>query len=240
MSKTVLITGANKGIGFACAEVFAENGYNVIITGRSEERLRAAVERLGGRAEYSLWDVSMVKDAENAVLKAHEKFGKIDTFINNAGIVTDEDIRQVDFLEKTEAAWDETMNINLKGLFFCCQAEAKYMISNDIKGHIVNVCSENSFRAANNAYCISKWGARGLTVGLGKELSKYGIVLNGIAPGETATEILRQKEGERVKMISPRGERAMPKEIAEAIYFLANSKNIIGEILVSDGGRRLY
>ena len=114
------------------------------------------------------------------------------------------------------------------------------MIENKIEGHLVNVCSEMSFRDAYDAYCISKWGARGLTQGLAKRLAKDNIILNGIAPGETATEILRQEEGKPFKIDSPRGERAMPSEIAEAIYFLANSKNIIGKVLVSDGGRSLY
>ena len=77
-------------------------------------------------------------------------------------------------------------------------------------------------------------------MGLAKRLSKEGIILNGVAPGETATEIFRRKEGEHFAINSPRGERAMPHEIAEAIYFMANSANIIGEILVSDGGRRLH
>lgn len=132
------------------------------------------------------------------------------------------------------------MNTNLKGLFFALQAEAKYMIEKEIHGHIVNVCSEMSFRPAYNAYTASKWGAMGLTRGLAKRLAPYGIILNGVAPGETATEILRQEEGVPHKIKSPRGERAMPVEIAEAIYFLAGSKNMIGSVLLSDGGRSLH
>ncbi len=239
--KTVLITGGNKGIGFACAKQFLDNGYHVMIAGRSKERLEDALSRLNSnKAAYVLWDVADISAAAPAISAAHAIFGDIDTFINNAGIVTDEDITGKDFLEKTEEAWDATMNTNLKGLFFAIQAQARYMIGQGIEGHIVNVCSEMSFRPAYNAYTSSKWGARGLTMGLAKRLAKDGIVLNGIAPGETATEIFRRPEGERKAINSPRGERAMPQEIAEAIYFLANSKNIIGEVLVSDGGRRLH
>lgn len=163
-------------------------------------------------------------------------------FINNAGIVCDDDIgeRAVGFFEKTEAGWDETMNINLKGLFFALQAEAMYMKENNIKGNIVNVCSEMGFRPAANAYCISKWGVRGMTMGIGKQLASLGIVVNGIAPGETATKILRQREGDIKKIASPRGVQASTEEIAEAIFFLSQSRNIIGEILVSDGGRSLF
>ncbi len=239
--KTALITGGNKGIGFASAKLFLENGYNVIITGRNEEKLRDAVSRLGyDNCRYVIWDVSDISAIAPAIEKAHSFFGNIDVFVNNAGIVSDEDITGKDFLEKTEKSWDETMNINLKGLFFALQEETKYMKENQIKGNIVNLCSEVAFIPAFDAYRISKWGVRGMTEGIAKVIAKYGIVLNAVAPGETATEILRQKEGERVMNRSPRGERAMPSEIAEAIFFLANSRNIIGEVLLSDGGHHLF
>jgi len=237
--RTVLITGANKGIGFASAQYFSDRGDHVIITGRSEERLQNAVRRLGGSAEYAVWDVTDIHAAPSVLQAVHDRVGAIDVIVNNAGIVTDEDISGSDFLTKTEEAWDQTMNTNLKGLFFAIQAEARYMIDHNIRGHIVNVCSEMSFRPANNAYKISKWGALGMTKGLAKTLAQYGIILNGVAPGETATEILRQKEGEPHPMKSPRGERAMPSEIAEVIYFAAGSKNMIGSVLLSDGGRSL-
>lgn len=238
--KTVLITGANKGIGFATAKLFLNNGYHVILAGRNEQRLIEAKEKLSNAVEYIVWDVSDIQQAAIALAHAHRYYGNIDTIVNNAGIVSTEDITGGDFLDKTEQAWDETMNINLKGLFFAIQAEAKYMIQNSISGHIVNVCSEMSYRAAYNAYTISKWGALGMTKGLGRRLAQEHIILNGVAPGETATEIFRTEEGIPVKINSPRGERAMPAEIAEAIYFLANSKNIIGQVLISDGGRSLH
>lgn len=237
--RTVLITGANKGIGFATAQYFLERGDKVVITGRNEQKLREAVVRLGGNVDYAVWDVSDIHAGAAVLRSVHERVGAIDVIVNNAGIVTDEDISGSDFLTKTEQAWDKTMNTNLKGLFFAVQAEAKYMIEHEIRGHIVNVCSETGFRPAYNAYRISKWGAVGLTKGLAKKLAPYGIILNGVAPGETATEIFRQKEGEPRRLNSPRGEQAMPREIAEAIYFVAGSKNMIGSVLLSDGGRGL-
>ena len=239
--KTAFITGASKGIGFACAKKFIEKGYSVIITARNEDRLKAAKQTLGEKCEYIVWDSSDTKSASKILDKAHSFFGDISVFVNNAGIVHDEDsgASYVDFLYKTEDAWDKTMAINLKGVFFTCQAQAKYMIERSIKGNIVNICSEMGFRPAANAYGISKWGVRAMTEGIATNLAKYGIVVNGVAPGETATEILRQAENEIQEIDSPRGIQATPDEIAEAVYFMANSKNIIGEILVSDGGRRL-
>ena len=239
---TVLITGANRGIGFAAAKIFISCGYNVIISGRNENKLIKAKEKLGKNAEYVVWDISDVSSSEKAIEKAHSLFGNINVFVNNAGIVCSDDNGpgQVDFFQKSEAGWDVTMDINLKGTFFALQAEAKYMKNNNIKGNIVNICSEMGFRPALFAYGISKWGVRAMTMGAGAYLAPYGIVVNAVAPGETATEILHQKEGEIKEIKSPRKIQATPHEIAEAIYFLSKSRNIIGEVLVSDGGRRLY
>ena len=114
-NKTVLITGANKGIGFATAKKFLSEGYNVIISGRNEERLKAAKERLGGNTEYILWDVSDISQAPLVMEQAHLFFGNIDTFINNAGIVKDE---PGDFFKKTENVVKKTGYIVEKGEHF--------------------------------------------------------------------------------------------------------------------------
>lgn len=238
----VLITGANKGIGYATAKLFHYNGHKVILAGRNVDKLFAAKKKIGKNTEYIVWDISHVSSAMPSIKKAHSIWGNIDIFVNNAGIVCSEDNgpKAVDFFHKTEIGWDETMNVNLKGMFFALQAEAQYMRDRGIKGNIVNVCSEMGFRPAPFAYGVSKWGVRGMTMGIGKELAPLGIVVNGIAPGETATEILHQREGDIKYILSPRGVQATPEEIAEAIYFLSQSRNIIGEILVSDGGRSLF
>ncbi len=238
--KTVLITGSNKGIGFHAAKKFSENGYNVIISGRNEARLAEASGKLGGNIKYIVWDIADFGQNEKIIDNAHKYFGNIDVFVNNAGIVTDTTLSGSGITDETEASWNDTMGINLTGTFFALQAEIKYMIKNKIRGHIVNVCSEMAFRARADAYTISKWGVRGMIYGSALEAAPYGIIINGIAPGETATEILKQKENEPFKMKSPRGERAMPYEIAADIFHLAESKNIIGGILNSDGGRSLY
>lgn len=239
MKKTVLVIGGSKGIGFATAKKFMENDFNVIITGRNIERLKKASIALNN-CPYIIWDVKDVSKAEEYVATAHDCFGSIDVFVNNAGIVTDAQWNGEGFPNVSMSTWDDTMDVNLRGIYFLCQAEAKYMIKNAIKGHIVNVCSEMGFRAAPDAYGISKWGVRGMTLGIARSLATHKIVVNAVAPGETATEILRQKEDVITKMDSPRGIRAMPCEIANAIYFLATDDNMIGTILQTDGGRSLY
>ncbi len=239
MNKNVLVIGGSKGIGFATAKKFIKNGFNVIITGRNAERLKKASTELNN-CPYLEWDIGDVSKAEEYVEKAHNFYGDIDVFVNNAGIVTDAQWNGENFPDLRVSTWDETMNVNLRGIYFVCQAEAKYMIRNSIKGHIVNVCSEMGFRAASDAYGISKWGIRGMTLGIARTLAPYKIIVNAVAPGETATEILRQTEGVETKMNSPRGIRAMPCEIADAIYLLATDSNMIGTILQTDGGRSLY
>lgn len=238
--KTVLITGGNKGIGFATAERFLSEGYNVIICGRSKERLELAVSKLhSDKCSFVVWDIADILTDKSAVDEAVNCFGTIDIFINNAGIVTVEDTTGTSITEKTEKAWDDVMNINLKGTYFAIQAEVQYMLKNGIHGHIVNVCSEMGFRPATTAYGISKWGVRAMTMGLGKSLAEQGIIVNGIAPGETATEIVGNSDGIPKTIESPRGVQAKPSEMADTIYFLATQDNIIGEVIVTDGGRSL-
>ena len=141
-------------------------------------------------------------------------------------------------MENVVLIWKNVVN---KDNFYFLSAPMGLGISAiDAEGNIVNMCSETGFRPALFPYGISKWGVRGMTMGAGKELAGYGIVVNGLAPGETATEILHQEEGVVKKICSPRGIQATPEEIAESVYFLSQSRNIIGEVLVSDGGRRLF
>ena len=236
MERTVLITGGSKGIGFATAKQFLSQGDRIIITGRNEEKLKEASEKLGG-CPYLVWDIANISLAAEMIEQADAFYNGIDVFVNNAGVVLQ---WGYGFLEMTEEIWDKTMEINLKGLYFACQAEANYFLAKGRKGHIVNVCSEMGFRAAADPYGISKWGVRGMTLGLAKVLGPQGIVVNAIAPGETATEILRQQEGEVKPLESPRGVQAIPEEMARTIYLLATEDNMIGTILLTDGGRSLH
>ncbi len=240
MKRTVLVTGGNKGIGFYTAQKFLACGDSVIIAGRNAKRLEAACQSLGlPQSSFVVWDVSDENCAEERLEEASRIYGAIDVFCNNAGVLTEADWKN-DFFQVTPDAWDMTINTNLKGLFFACQGEANYFIRQKRKGHIVNVCSELSFRGVYAPYGISKWGARGLTAGLGKLLGRYGITVNGVAPGSTATGMVHWDEKQGLDSGCPRGVMAKPEEIAELIYFLAGADNIVGEIVVSDGGSRLH
>lgn len=117
--KTVLITGANKGIGFATAKKFLEAGFAVILAGRSSEKLNSAIQKLDYKNAYPfVWDISNTDIAEQKIKEAAENFGQIDIFIDNAGIVTYHDLDGCKMLGETEESWDTTMQTNLKGTYF--------------------------------------------------------------------------------------------------------------------------
>lgn len=241
MKRCILVVGGTGGIGLASAKRFVEAGEDVIVTGTRESRLKAALEALPG-AKGMLWDLA---DAEHAAEKLDEAvalFGRVDVVVNCAGVLSAPD-RANDFFAVTPEVWKEVEAVNLRGVFFVCQAVANYMIREEIHGHIVNVCSEMGFRGVWYPYGATKWGVRGLTYGLGRLLAPYDIVVNGIAPGHTATEMVGWSAGDNMTVPDiPRGRMAKPEEIADTIFYLASegARNIMGHIVVSDGARHLY
>lgn len=241
MSRNILVIGGTGGIGFAAAKRFCEAGNNVVITGTRKERLKKALELLPN-ANGMLWDLEEAEAAESKLEEAVSCFGTIDVVINCAGVLSAPD-RANDFFAVTPEVWEKVEAINLRGVFFVCQATAKYMIKEKIQGNIVNVCSEMGFRGVWYPYGATKWGVRGLTYGLGRLLAPYGIVVNGIAPGHTATEMVGWSEGDDLTVDDiPRGRMAKPEEIADTIFYLTSegARNIMGHIVVSDGARHLY
>ena len=131
------------------------------------------------------------------------------------------------------------MDTNLKGTFFLSQLFGKYLVKNKIKGNILNIASASSLRPADSAYTLSKWGLRGLTLGLAKSLSKYGITVNGIAPGPTATPMMLKNEQSNMYLKRiPLGRYIMPEEIANMAVILTSNfgKSIIGDIIYMTGG----
>lgn len=241
MKRTVLLFGGTGGIGMAAAKRFWEAGDQLIVTGTRQSRLDAALKAMPG-AKGMLWDLSESERAREQLDRAISLFGRIDVAVNCAGVLSEAD-RANDFFAVTPEVWRRVESVNLEGVFFVCQALAEYMISERIQGHIVNVCSEMGFRPIWYPYGASKWGVRGLTYGLGRLLAPYGIVVNGIAPGHTATEMVGWSESDSLEEASiPRGVMARPEEIADTIFYLAGdgARNIMGHIVVSDGARHLY
>lgn len=155
--------------------------------------------------------------------------------INNAGVLGG-DIR-----DTTETEYDNIVNTNLKGVFFLSQMIGHYYKEQHIEGNILNIASSSSLRPAASAYTITKWGIRGLTLGLAKILTPYGIIVNGIAPGPTATRMIFKESNTDIAFKNPIGRCAMPEEIANMAVFLVSNmgRSIVGDIIYMTGGSGL-
>ena len=241
MRKSVIITGASRGIGKACALIFAENGYDLLLCYQSREEEAKAVAReaeaFGVRAKVFQMNMESLSDCRRTVAKAMMEFGGIDALVCNAGISL-----PVLFTQTTEEEYDRVFSVNTKGVFFLSQAAAEEMISAG-KGAIVNVSSMWGVAGASGevAYSASKAAVIGLTKALAKELAPSGIRVNCVAPGVTDTEMNACYDEDAMAALSertPLGRIADPREIAEAIFFLASEKAsfITGQTLTADGG----
>lgn len=240
-NKTVLITGGAGGIGIAIAYGCLMNGADIILAGRNENKLLDAREYLcknscnEDNVSILVLDITKTgeikKKLEEACQKTNNK--KIDILINNAGVAAGDSIGQT-----SEFDYDKTLSTNLKGTYFLSQEFSNYLIENKIQGNILNVSSASGIRPAITPYMISKWGITGLTEGLAKKLIKNDIVVNGIAPGPTATDMLNLDGTDLMYNNSPAKRYADPVEIANLAVFLISSlgRMIIGETVYITGG----
>lgn len=239
--RCALITGGTSGIGFAIAQAFLNAGASVCITGRRESRLNDARERLAKVAGAERVACVVMDSADVVSIDAgFEKIitlplpSKIDILVNNAGVA------KGCFGNMKEADYDTVLNTNLKGAYFLSQRFANYLKENRSRGNILNICSSSSLRPANSPYTLSKWGLRGLTLGLAKTLISHGIVVNGLAPGPTATPMLIKEEmGGGINLKSnPSGRYATAEEIENAALFLVSDcgRMVVGDVLFMTGG----
>ena len=234
--KVALIIGGSSGIGLSIAQTFEKAGCKVIIAGSREERLIKACEQCGEHVRYVVIDVKNVNSIANKISTAADLYdeGKIDILVNSFGthhISTFENI--------TEEEYDSIMDVNAKGLFFTCQAFCDYLIKNKMKGHILNISSSSALRPAWGPYQMSKWAVNGFTKGLAKKMISHGIVVNAIAPGQTATPMLGKNNADDVYCDSAISKRyLLPEEIATWALFLASDLGnmIIGDTLYVTGG----
>lgn len=241
-NRTAIITGGTSGIGYSIAEIFLKNGANVIVLGRNEAKLKETIKKLKSincsKVYGFIFDVSNTERLEesfNNILKQIDG-KKIDILVNNAGVSAKNGIGKT-----TLEDYDNVLNTNLKGTYFLSQIISNYMIENKIHGNILNIASSSSIRPVVNPYSLSKWGIRGLTVGLAKKLVKHGIVVNGIAPGPTATPMLIRdyNENSDITLESLPIERyILPEEVANMAVFLTSNlgKSIVGDIVYMTGG----
>ncbi|RAP76782.1 SDR family NAD(P)-dependent oxidoreductase [Paenibacillus montanisoli] len=240
--RTVVVTGAAKGIGRAIAMRFLQCGARVVIADSDEGGLDTAkrlAEREGhARVHFIRCDVSKRSEIEALVDGTARHFGAVDVLVNNAGIFPRADLLQTD-----EAFWDNVLGINLKGAYLLCQAVVPAMMERG-GGVIVNIGSNHAAAGepATMAYAVSKGGIVTLTKNLAKALAKHNIRVNCVQPGWVASEgeVARWKangmDEEQIAALSARVQTG--EDIADAVVFLASgmSKQIIGQVLVVDGG----
>lgn len=248
--KTVVITGGNRGIGFAIAERFAAEGANLVLAS-IEEQVHEAAENLEGTSHSVVCDVSSVSDVVALFDQAEERFGSVDVSIQNAGIIT---IAKVEDL--TENEWDATMDVNTKGVFLCCQEAIRRMRRYGRGGRLINMASgqaRDGFIYTPH-YAASKFGVMGLTQSLAKEMAIEGITVNAICPGIIETDMWAYTDNAWGEMLGDYGPgelmaewvmRNVPmkragqgKDVAGLVAFLASedAAYITGQTVNVDGG----
>lgn len=240
-NRCALITGGTSGIGFCIAKAFLDSGAMVIITSRNEKKLKFACEKLSQSYKDKIFgivlDNTKVETFKDTFQNAISLVGghNIDILVNNAGVLGGH-IRSTSVME-----YDNVMNTNLRGVFFLSQLFGKYMKENGIEGNILNIASSSSLRPAVSAYTLSKWGIRGLTLGLARAFAPYGITVNGIAPGQTATPMLVKDNSKNIANNTILGRYALPEEIANMAVVLVSGlgKTILGDIVYMTGGSAL-
>jgi len=249
--KTVVVTGGNKGIGFAIALRFAAEGANVVIASveKQVEEAAAMLRDTGAKACGVLCDVTAKSDVVALYDRAEEEFGSVDVSVQNAGIIT---IAKIENL--TEAEWDDTMSVNTKGAFLCCQ-EAIGRMRKSGSGRLINIASgqaRDGFIYTPH-YAASKFGVMGMTQSLAKEVALDGITVNAICPGIIKTDMWDYNDRVWGKMLGDYGPGELMaswvqnvpmkragegKDVAGLIAFLASedADYITGQTINVDGG----
>lgn len=242
--KVAIITGGSRGIGYAIAEKYAKEGANIFIADILEDVAKEAVEnlkKLGVEADYCVADMSKVEDIYAMTEACVKRFGKIDIMVPCAGVQV-----RCPSMKLSEKDFDFVMDINIKGVFFCCQAAARQMRKQGTGGAIVCISSGNSWSShlGRAPYCISKRGVNALTAVLGAEWAMYNIKVNAIAPGwlRTAMPMAAVKAGildeKAVMSISPMERWGEVSEIADLALYLVTDESsyICGQTIYCDGG----
>jgi NAD(P)-dependent dehydrogenase (short-subunit alcohol dehydrogenase family) len=236
--RVALVTGASRGIGLGLAKALAEFGANVALAARDQHALTDIAATIPGSLPIPM-DMRSIASIRECVSRAETHFGRLDVLVNNAGVGANHPA-----LDVTESDWDELMDVNLKGLFFCAQAAARGMISRGF-GRIINISSQaGSVGIVDHAvYCASKGGVNQLTRVMALEWSKFGVTVNAVAPTfiytpGTAERLDNPAYRENVLRRIPAGRIGDIADVAGAVIYLASdaAKLVSGTCLPVDGG----
>lgn len=229
-NKVAIVTGGASGIGYDIARQFVTNGCKVYIISRNEQKLKSAASELG--CHYRVLDISIVKDIDGVVNDIFKK-NDVDILVNAAGALAGKHFGQTDL-----ESWNRVFDTNARGTYFMTQTVTNKMKERCIKGHVLNLSSSSALRPGWTVYNISKQVIRDITVGMAKELIPFGIIVNAIAPGPTATSMLNANENDISNPNVPVGRFATVEEISNlALYMVGEMGNlIVGSTVYITGG----
>jgi NAD(P)-dependent dehydrogenase (short-subunit alcohol dehydrogenase family) len=245
--KSVLITGAADGIGWACAQLFAQRGWRVALVDLRGETVQQRATELGQQHLALACDITDAEAVTATVQEVARQWSRVDALINNAGIAD----QTAPTLQQSIDHFDRVLSVHLRGSFLMSQAVLACMTqqardATGTRGAIVNLGSIAGLLGipGRNAYGAAKSGILGLTRALAAEWARHGIRVNAVAPGYVATALvhgLLEKgavDGKAIESRTPLGRFARPEEIAEAVFFLASSAAsfVTGAVLAADGG----
>jgi NAD(P)-dependent dehydrogenase (short-subunit alcohol dehydrogenase family) len=231
--KTVIVTGASQGIGAAAANLFLERGYNVIANSRhiSQKNELMRSENLA----LVDGDIALPATADKLVGTAVRRFGSLDALVNNAGVFMSKA-----FIDYTPEDFRVLSSTNLDGFVFTTQRAIKQMLAQNSGGSVVSITASiaNHPLAALPASIpmITKGGINAISVSLALEYAANGIRVNAIAPGVVDTPLLKGIPKDFLRSLSPTGQIAAAKDIAEAVLYLTEATQVTGEVLHVDGG----
>jgi 3-oxoacyl-[acyl-carrier protein] reductase len=225
--QVAVVTGGGHGIGAAIARKLAALGANIVICGRTAGPLRdtsARIREAGGQCEAIPCDITDLRGVESLASDVDQRFGRIDILVNNAGV----GVFGKPLLELSPEEWEQTLNTNLRGVFYCIRAFAPMMVRAKT-GHIINISSLASHNPVPKAaaYAASKWGLNGLSYSVAEELRGDNIRVSVVCPGSTVSDLNMHSKGDQSKML--KGE-----DVAYVVAMLVTQtpQSFVSEVLI--------
>ena len=233
--RKLLVTGGGRGLGYAMAEKFVREGAQVVITGRNEEVLKNASERIGCR--YLVSDIKEQHGFDELIIRAADILGGLDSLVNNAGI----SLHEGSILDVTPEGFDSQVAVNLRGAYLLSQAYIRYVQENSLeKADILFISSERGEYADDLPYGITKNALNCLVRGMARRFASKGIRVNAVAPGVTATDMTGfRKDGNLYAGYNMNERVYLPEEVAEVACFLLSdaSRCVSGQVVVCNEGK---